>query len=96
MSVSRQSNASRITPNMKQSSKVMVIKDNKETKDVKSSKINKVNILKPAPSIPFKSLSKLASYSYTKSSSTKNVESKPVKPSVGVSKFVVDVANPKP
>ena len=85
-----------MTPNKKQTLKVMSIKDNKETKDIKSTKINKVNILKPAPSIPFKGLSKLASYSYTKSSSTKNVEIKPVKPSGGVSKFVIDGASPKP
>lgn len=92
--ISKQSNASRMTPNEKKTAKLMVIKDNKEPKDMKSTKINKVSVLKPTPSLPFKGVTKLAQYSYNKTSSNRNVEPKPVKP-IGVSKFLADIPNSK-
>ena len=93
--VSRQSNASRITPNKKNASKVMTIKDNKDAKDPKSSKIGKLNVSKPGPALPFKGLSKLAQYSYNKSSSNRNMDPKPAKPNGVLSKFVVELSNSK-
>ena len=92
--VSKQSNAQRMTPNKKKSTKVVGIKDNKEMKDVKTTKIPKANALKPAPSIPFKGITKLAQYSYNKSTSNRNVDLKPIKPT-GVSKFVVELSGSK-
>ena len=73
----------------------MAIKDNKETKDSKNTKLNKPNIPKPGPTLPFKGLSKLAQYSYNKSSSNRNGEVKPNKPTQVLSKFVVELSNSK-
>jgi len=93
--MSKQTNASRITPNKQQTSKIMSIKDNKDLKDVKSTKINKVNVPKPSPMIAFKGLSKQTQYSYNTSSSKRNMETKPSKQLGVLSKFVAELSESK-
>ena len=83
-----------MTPNKKKLVKGSGIKDGKDPKEVKVPKVPKMNALKPAPAIPFKGISKLAQYSYNKSSSNRNVELKPIK-TTGVSKFVVELSGSK-
>ena len=73
----------------------MTIKDNKETKDIKSSKGSKINVSKPGPILPFNGLSKLAQYSYNKTSSNRSTDTKPTKPTGALSKFVVKLSNSK-
>ena len=84
-----------MTPGKKKPAvKVPGLKETKDVKEIKTSKAPKLNPLKPAPSMPFKGLTKLAQYSYNKSSSIRNAELKPPKPP-GIGKFVVEASGAK-
>lgn len=84
-----------MTPSKKKVvAKVPGLRDVKEVKDVKMNKMPKPTAPKPAQPLPFKGMTKLAQYSYNKSSSNRMVEMKPLKVP-GVSKFIAELSSSK-